>query len=210
MARPLPALTIVFWMVTLLPQAQAKATKSPVYQGPCGQAVFVAEQAQRLPRLLLHAVSLTESGRQTGTNRAHSAWPWTINAAGKGKFFRTKAEAIREIKRLQSKGVKSIDVGCMQINLVHHGKAFASLEEALDPVNNVAYAAVLLRSLRNKAGSWAHAVGRYHTSNWEGRGRNYWRKVRKHWVDERRRQWRETRLSQRERYAQRIAKGRPR
>jgi len=52
------------------------------------------------------------------------AWPWTINAQGKGQFFKTKAEAVKAIKNLQAQGVKSIDVGCMQINLSYHGKAF--------------------------------------------------------------------------------------
>jgi hypothetical protein len=34
-------------------------------------------------------------------------------------------------------------------------------------------------------GSWAHAVGRYHSGNWQERGRHYWRTVRILWKKER-------------------------
>ena len=38
----------------------------------------------------------------------------------------SKADAIRAVQALQSRGViASIDVGCMQVNLVHHRQAFA-------------------------------------------------------------------------------------
>ena len=98
MGRFLAPLCTVCWLASLLAPNSAYASKSPVFRGPCGQAVSIAEQAHGLPRLLLHAVSLTESGRNAGRNRAYTAWPWTINAAGKGKFFRTKAEALAAIR----------------------------------------------------------------------------------------------------------------
>lgn len=60
-----------------------------------------------MPNMLLHAVSLAESGRWNAANRASISWPW------------------------------------------------------------------------------AHAVGRYHSGNWQGRGRHYWRKVRILWKKER-------------------------
>ena len=153
----------------------------------CAKAVHAAEIVNQLPRFLLHAVSLTESGRWHDKAQAAVAWPWTITAGGKGKYFRTKAKALAEVKRLQSQGISNIDVGCMQINLKYHGDVFLKVEEAIEPISNVAYAAALLKSLRLKSGSWAHAVGRYHTSNWKGRGKDYWRRVRTFWTTEQQR-----------------------
>ena len=161
----------------------------------CARAVHAAEIANQLPRFLLHAVSLTESGRWRDEANASVAWPWTITAGGKGKFFPTRAKALAEVKRLQSQGVTNIDVGCMQINLGYHGHVFQTVEEAIEPINNVAYAATLLKRLRLKSGSWAHAVGRYHTSNWKGRGKDYWRRVRTSWTNEQLRDFRARRTA---------------
>ena len=161
----------------------------------CAKAVHAAEIANQLPRFLLHAVSLTESGRWHDRAQAAVAWPWTITAGGKGKFFRTKADALAEVRRLQSQGISNIDVGCMQINLKYHGHVFQRLEEAIEPVNNVAYAATFLKNLRLKAGSWAHAVGRYHTSRWKGRGKDYWRRVKRNWTTEQQRDFRARRAA---------------
>ena len=159
----------------------------------CASAVRLAEQQQHLPRLLLHAVSLTESGRWDDDRQASFAWPWTVTAEGKGRFFRSKAEAIAEVTRLRSAGVRNIDVGCMQINLMYHGAMFEDVAVALDPVHNVAYAAAWLKHLRGEHGSWAHAVGRYHTANWKTRGQDYWRKVRTLWTTEQKRDFRKRR-----------------
>ena len=171
------------------------ALAGPDFSQVCAEAIHAAETANRLPRFLLHAVSLTESGRWNKRAQAAIAWPWTINAGGKGKFFPTKAKALAEVRRLQAEGVRNIDVGCMQINLQYHGDMFAKVEEAIDPINNVAYAATLLKSLRQKTGSWAHAVGRYHNGNWKGRGKDYWRRVRLNWTSERIRDFRARRAA---------------
>ena len=50
----------------------------------------------------------------------------------------------------------------MQINLMHHPDAFASLEEAFEPTRNVAYGARFLGQLRDETQSWTRAVERYH------------------------------------------------
>lgn len=160
------------------------------FSGICAGAVHAAEIGSHLPPFLLHAVSLAESGRWSERRQAAVAWPWTITAGGEGKFFRTKEKALAEIRQLLARGVTNIDVGCMQINLRYHGDAFRKLEEAIEPINNVAYAAAFLRHLRLKSGSWAHAIGKYHTNNWKGRGKDYWRRVRSIWTAEKRRDYR--------------------
>jgi hypothetical protein len=61
--------------------------------------------------------------------------------------FPTKAKAIAHVRELQARGVRNIDVGCMQINLRHHPNAFPDLETAFDPEMNTAYAAQFLNGL---------------------------------------------------------------
>ncbi len=97
------------------------------------------------------------------TGGAVQPWPWTINVAGSGHFFATKAEAVATTEELRTRGVVSVDVGCMQINLMHHPAAFASLEEGFDPVANALYAARFLRLLFSGTGDWPAAVAAYHS-----------------------------------------------
>jgi hypothetical protein len=69
-------------------------------------------------------------------------WPWAIDADGVGQFFATKAQAVAAVAALQAQGVHSIDVGCMQVNLMHHPDAFMSLDQAFDPTANTAFAPI--------------------------------------------------------------------
>jgi hypothetical protein len=59
--------------------------------------------------------------------------------------------------------VQSIDVGCMQVNLMYHPHAFASLRDAFNPRSNAAYAARFLNVLFAGARDWAHAIAAYHS-----------------------------------------------
>ncbi|NKB19211.1 MAG: transglycosylase SLT domain-containing protein [Alphaproteobacteria bacterium] len=173
----------------------ASPSKTAVQNNICKSAIRQIERTNKLPNMLLHAVSLAETGRWNARSRVSIAWPWTVTAKGKGKFYPDRDTAISAVKRLQRDGVKNIDVGCLQINLMHHKSAFKSLEEAFAPSANARYAAHFLKSLRKRAGSWAHAVGRYHSSNWQGRGRHYWRKVRILWKKERVRDYKDRRAA---------------
>ena len=107
----------------------------------------------RMPARLLGAIAEVESGRldERGNLRP---WPWTINAEGRGQFFASKQQAIDAVRTLQLQGVRSIDVGCMQVNLMHHPSAFASLDEAFDPTANAQYAARFLNTLYGMSQSW--------------------------------------------------------
>ncbi len=164
----------------------AQAQSSVTDAGVCQRYVQVAERNERIPQGLLAAISLVESGRGMGPNGSLVAWPWTINAAGQGQYFESKEEALAETRRLIEDGLRSIDVGCMQINLRYHPDAFASLEEAFDPARNVAYGASYLRQLHRLQGSWPKAVERYHSSE-DGRRADYRDKVLTTWRDDARR-----------------------
>lgn len=130
----------------------------------CMEATQKFESKYHIKQHLLTTISSVETGRWDALRQQSLAWPWTVNAQGKGKYFASKAEAIKEVKRLQKAGVKSIDVGCMQINLAYHPDAFKSVEEAFDPDKNVEYSAKFLKSLyENKDKDWIKAAMAYHS-----------------------------------------------
>ena len=158
----------------------------------CRQTVRRTEQTLKLPIGILQAISLAESGRWDKSSRSHFAWPWTVTARGKGLFYPSKASAIAAVRKLQADGVENIDVGCMQVNLKYHPKAFANLEEAFDPAINARYAADLFTKLRVTNRSINRAVAHYHSTTRE-RNIPYTRKVMRLWNQERRRHFAEVR-----------------
>ena len=131
----------------------------------CMDATQKFEKKYQIKEHLLTTISSVETGRTKAKTKQKVAWPWTVNAQGKGTYFETKAQAVREVKRLQKAGVKSIDVGCMQINLAYHPDAFKSVEEAFDPEKNVEYGAKFLKNLyANRDNDWIKAAMAYHSS----------------------------------------------
>lgn len=132
-------------------------------QALCAAEVAQAERSYGIPAQLLDAISLVESGRYDSESKATLAWPWTVMAEGEGRYFSTKAEAVAEVRQLKARGVKNIDVGCMQVNLMYHGSNFTSLEEAFEPSVNVGYAARFLKGLYASTSHWPTAASYYHS-----------------------------------------------
>ncbi|PHQ68763.1 MAG: hypothetical protein COB93_09835 [Sneathiella sp.] len=151
----------------------------------CQSEIGKAETRNRLPKHLLRAISHAESGRWHKGKQEIIAWPWTVYAEGRGRYLANKAAAIDEVQKLKAKGVSNIDVGCMQINLHFHPKAFENLDAALDPARNTRYAAELLKSLHSESRSWNMAVAHYH-SRTQKYNIPYKQKVLKFWRAERR------------------------
>jgi hypothetical protein len=129
----------------------------------CSAETARFERQYGIPAQLLDAISVVESGRYDRAKRATLAWPWTVTAEGNGKYFPTKTEAVAEVKRLKARGVKNIDVGCMQVNLYYHPDAFSSVEDAFEPSSNVAYAARFLKGLFSATNHWITAASYYHS-----------------------------------------------
>lgn len=127
----------------------------------CLSAIRRAEKEQRMPGRLLMAIGVTESGREVGGRL--TVWPWTVNAQGKGRYFPDKDSAIAHVRALRQQGVRSIDVGCMQVNLHWHPKAFPDLETAFDPDANVGYAAGMLKEFHGDLRNWTRSVKHYHS-----------------------------------------------
>jgi len=149
-------------------------------QALCAAETAKAERAYGIPSQLLDAISLVESGKYDADSRAVLAWPWTVMAEGEGRYFPTKADAVAEVKKLKARGVKNIDVGCMQVNLMYHGTAFSSLEEAFEPSANVGYAARFLKGLYASTSHWPTAASYYHSQT-PGLAANYREKLMKVW-----------------------------
>ncbi len=142
----------------------------------CMSAIAVVQRDSRLPNTVLEAVARVESGRLDVASRMVVPWPWSINVLGVGHFYESKADAVTAVKQFQAAGQRSIDVGCMQINLVQHPAAFATLEEAFDPGVNVAYGASFLQALFRRRGDWPSAIAAYHSST-PAIGADYLRRV---------------------------------
>jgi hypothetical protein len=128
----------------------------------CAQAAATAEAALAIPSGLLLAIGQVESGRSEPAG-GRSPWPWTVQAAGAGRFFASADDAVAAVQDLRAGGVQSIDIGCFQMNLFHHPDAFTDLLSGFDPLTNATAAAQFLVSLRGELGSWEQAVAAYHS-----------------------------------------------
>jgi soluble lytic murein transglycosylase-like protein len=142
--------------------SQARALPAPSLN--CEEAIGEAARATGVPSRLIGAIGLVEAGRPDPMSQKWRPWPWTINAEGNGAFFNSKSEAIAAVRGLQAAGIRSIAVGCMQVNLMQHPDAFATLEEAFDPKRNANYAGRFLDKLFGRSGDWMIAAGWYHST----------------------------------------------
>ena len=132
----------------------------------CFMAASEMEEKYQIQKHLLSTIASVESGQYDYDREQYMAWPWTLNAQGKGYYFDTKEEAVAKAKELQQEGITSIDVGCMQINMKFHGEAFESIEDAFDPKKNVEYSAKFLTKLYKQRGNnWDLAAMAYHSKN---------------------------------------------
>jgi len=174
--RRLVLLALALLTLALPGTAVAVETKetAETVETACLSAIRAAERRHRLPGRLLLAIGVTEAGR-TLAGRL-TVWPWTVNARGQGRFFPTKAAAIAHVRSLQAGGVRSIDVGCLQVNLHWHPTAFPDLDTAFDPVANVAYAAGLLKSLHGDLRNWTRSIKHYHSAT-PDKGADYFQRV---------------------------------
>ncbi len=170
---------LLLWSLSPAVSAAPGVPRSPVL---CDFAVATAED---FVALAAASASGHRRGRKrsprSATGRLHP-WPWTINAEGVGAFFASKAEAIAAVRALQARGVRSIDVGCMQVNLMFHPTAFASLDEAFDPQANALYAAHFLNALNAGSRDWSYAIAAYHSQT-PDIGADYRRRVLAVWQD---------------------------
>jgi hypothetical protein len=182
-------LTVALWALAALygplpAEAEVFGRLSRGAADACRIAIDRIERESNIPSQLLTAISIVESGRPDPDTGEKIAWPWTVNNAGDGRYYATKPEAIQAVRALLARGQRNIDIGCMQVNLMYHPDAFVDLDEAFDPLANVAYAARFLKDLRDAKHSWSLAVANYHSATPE-RGQIYRKKVFDTWTQAR-------------------------
>ncbi len=193
-SRPLVLLAALGLAASFAPSGSAFAgtSKSPARlagEAPspwayCERAAIAIEATHKLPRALLVSVAMAESGRYDASSDETHPWPWTINAEGQSHYFASKREAVAATRRLLKAGMRSIDVGCMQVNLRYHPEAFADLNDAFDPITNAAYAADFLKRLHRQTASWPKAIAKYHSES-PLRNKPYFARVIRIWTNER-------------------------
>ncbi|TCZ66182.1 transglycosylase SLT domain-containing protein [Roseicella aquatilis] len=159
--------------------AAAPPAPSPAPEEPwtaCRRAILAEEGRAGLPPGLLLSIALVETGRSDARSGRFEPWPWSLNVEGEGRILPSHAAAVAEVAALQAAGRRSIDIGCMQVNLLHHPDAFPDLATGFRPEANIRYAAGFLRTLHARLGSWPAAIANYHSGD-PDRGASYHRRV---------------------------------
>lgn len=152
-------LSLVCVVITLANPATAETAEAGA--AVCERAIAGGAQRGQVPTGVLHAISLTETGRKVGGRLR--PWPWAINREGKGYWFGSREEALAFARQSLAEGRRSFDVGCFQINYYWHGANFATLEAMFDPDTGADYAARFLTDLYRERGDWSLAAGAYHS-----------------------------------------------
>ncbi|MCI4661481.1 MAG: lytic transglycosylase domain-containing protein [Neomegalonema sp.] len=162
MLRPIHYFAALFVLFGTVIAQTALAAPSRAHDGAlCDRAIAIAAAERGVPERLLRSLALVESGRTL--DGARTAWPWTVNMEGKGRWFDSRAAALDYVRSEQARGARSFDVGCLQLNHRWHGEGFASLEQMIDPLANARYAARFLAKLHAETKDWAIAAGYYHS-----------------------------------------------
>jgi hypothetical protein len=126
----------------------------------CAQAVTPFELLHNsVDPKVLAGIALNESAYHG------RAWPWTLNVAGRGYFFRSREDALGAIRSLIAAGRCDFDVGIMQVNWCYHRQRFASPWDALAPATNVRVAEDILNENYSRTHSIAKAIAWYHSAN---------------------------------------------
>jgi hypothetical protein len=168
------------WLLLTLTAATMVAAGARADDPDCAAAAGVAERAWGLPTGLLLAVGLAETGRRDAVSGQLRPDAFSINVAGTDVVFASAGYAVDAVAALRGHGVASIDVGCFQVNLLHHPAAFATLPDAFDPRANADYAGGFLHRLFQRTGSWEAAVAAYHSAD-PARGGAYRDRVLRFW-----------------------------
>jgi hypothetical protein len=151
-----------FWHRSLPVDAPVTAERA------CLDAIETAARTEGVDAATLTAIGLTEAGRGVagaGDGSRASAvtiWPWTVHDGDRGQYFPNRSAAERAVRDARRAGRRSIDVGCLQVNLRWHGDAVDDPLDLLDPATNVRVAARFLKRLSERYGAEV-AIGAYHS-----------------------------------------------
>ncbi len=163
MMRPAPRLAFALALAVMLAPAPAAATASPSGSTAalCLDAARAAALRHGIPAGMMRAITLVETRRRVGG--VSGPWPWTLNIAGQGYWYDTRAEALAHAEGEAARGRRSVDLGCFQLNTRWHGENFNALDKMLEPALAADYAARFLGRLFAETGDWMRAAGFYHS-----------------------------------------------
>lgn len=153
------ALALLAALVLVSPAQARKANPADL----CLTAARTASQETGVPLRVLHAITLTETGRRDEDD-GFTPWPWALNRGGESHWFATRDEALDYVAETLATGTTNIDLGCFQLNWRWHNAGFASAAAMIDPEENALYAADLLARLYADSGDWSVAAGAYHSA----------------------------------------------
>ncbi|POE04412.1 transglycosylase SLT domain-containing protein [Pectobacterium odoriferum] len=164
-------LNVLLAYLLLTSLAQAQEIPPPAYQ--------LAAQRAGIPSAVLYAVALQESGVYRGERIV--PWPWSLNVAGQSRRYASQAQACAGVEQaLQDVPPTRIDVGLGQINLGWQKHRYRQPCELLDPYNNLAIAAQILKEQHTPGEDWLLAMGRYHRPAGGAPAARYRRSVSQH------------------------------
>lgn len=156
---------------------------NPLQAEPVPSSYQRVAQEYGIPPDVLYSVALQES-RTRLRSRQTRPWPWTLNVAGVPRRYPTRIAAYKGLTFFLERGIRSIDVGLMQVNWRYHKDKLGSPWQALDPYHNVRTGAKILASEYRETGDWPKAIGRYHSPGnkkaQKARARRYSTQVSKH------------------------------
>ena len=152
---------ILVLLLSVLPAFGNAAGNPAEKMAICRNAAIKAADRNGVPRDVLIAITLVETGTRRGGS--YGAWPWTVNVAGEGFWFDSRAAALLKAQKALARGQPSFDVGCFQLNYRWHGEHFSSIDQMFEPGPSSDYAARFLKSLHAETGDWIKAAGFYHS-----------------------------------------------
>lgn len=165
----------LFALTLVLSSPIAEATRLDTIPGPDGvldtnktrtglrnTVWWSAARERRLDPYVLYAVALVESA-QIRQRAVVAPWPWALNREGQAIIPGTRAEAGDILRASIDQGIRSIDVGLMQVNLRWNGHRVARPEQLLNPATNIRIGAdILAEAIASAPDDEALGIGRYH------------------------------------------------
>lgn len=172
---------MIYWIkcVFLLINLISLQAYSSEYAIP--KAFHSIASSENVPVKVLYAITLQESQAKTNLGRV-IPWIYTLNDGEKGYYYKTSAELKAHILFLLSQDNENFDVGIGQINYRWHKDNFSSIDEMIDPVSNLRYAAKYLKKHYGKYNNWWLSVGAYHAPVNKALADSYMKKVYKKWL----------------------------
>jgi len=176
------AVRVIYGLVLVAISINGHASTDPSGASPTVPPIYrVIAREFRIPPAIFYAVALTESGTYIKALNARLPWPWTLNIAGEGRYYPTRGQALQAARSALDSGIRSIDVGLMQVSWRYHADALGSLAAGLDPAHNLAVAARILATCHAQRGHWLAAVECYYAPNDRTRAIAYRQRVEKAW-----------------------------